>query len=1049
MNDEWSEPRQYLGVMISSTFADLKQHRAALMKAIEAQGLHAVAMEQDAALPDGTVIDSSLRKVRDAAAYIGVISHKYGQIPDPGAGNPDGYSLTELEFREARRLGRPILIFIMGEDHDVKLADVERDPAKAAKLDAFRAGAKQVTAGSSVQRVYKEFSSLGEFEVAAAQSVAELRRFLDRPLEPAHAVRPDDTDGIPRPPDLYAEPRYIGSHAFVGRAAELEMLSTWAAPAEKHPVLLFEAIGGTGKSMLTWEWTVGHASAARTGWAGTFWYSFYEKGAVMADFCRRALAYMTGQPLKAFRKKRQPELTELLLRQLQARPWLVVLDGLERVLVSYHRLDAAQLADEQAGHTDEIAHRDPAAATRPEDDELLRALAAAAPSKILITSRLVPRVLLNRAGQPIPGVRHEHLSGLRPADAEAMLRTCGVRGGSEVIQAYLRRHCDCHPLVTGVVAGLVNDYLPDRGNFDRWAADPGHGGRLNLAELDLVQKRNHILEAALTALPDTSRQLLSTLALLSEAVDYDLLMAVNPHLPSEHQEPPAPERPQEDLEWLLLDEAGQREREREREREFLAECEEYEQSRRAWLDSQAYTGAARELARTVRDLERRGLLQYDRPANHYDLHPVVRGYAAGLLGAEDRSSLGQRAVDYFSQQARDPYETAQTLDDVRNGLRLIQALLQAGRMQEAFDAYVGDLSQSLFFNLEAYEEMLSLLRPFFTRDWTSLSVSLSDHAFSRLINDVACALNEVGQLDQSLALRKVSLRYALKNKTEADMRADIVQMAYIFQRKGQLAAYSKYIKFSLELAELLDDNAELFRARLDRFDQLGIIGQWSEAEAAWGALDPMGRSWPRPLYRPGEAEEAYAQFQFWRGKLTENFLSEAERLAAAGQNRPTVRYLHALRGQWQLTRENWTSAAESLHEAIRMTRETGGRGADLEAGLALARLRLGQRPAARDEAARLSEGPHPPDLELAELWHALGDTERAAVHALAAYQEAWSDGQPYVYAYDLSCATRMLGRLGIDIPRLPAYDPARAQPLPFEDQIRAVIEKTRSRRDAL
>src|SRR5262249_37111996 len=145
------------------------------------------------------------------------------------------------------------------------------------------------------------------------------------------------TDGIPRPPVLYAEPRYIGSHAFLGRNVELSTLSDWAAPVDAHPMLLLEAIGGTGKSMLTWEWTVHHASATRGDWAGTFWYSFYEKGAVMADFCRRALAYMTGERLDDLLKKRQSKLTELLLRQLQARPWLLVLDGLERVLVAYHR----------------------------------------------------------------------------------------------------------------------------------------------------------------------------------------------------------------------------------------------------------------------------------------------------------------------------------------------------------------------------------------------------------------------------------------------------------------------------------------------------------------------------------------------------------------------------------------------------------------------------------------------------------------------------------------------------------------------------------------
>jgi hypothetical protein len=38
---------------------------------------------------------------------------------------------------------------------------------------------------------------------------------------------------------------------------------------------LFDAIGGSGKSMLTWEWTTEHATQVRADWAGRFWYSFY------------------------------------------------------------------------------------------------------------------------------------------------------------------------------------------------------------------------------------------------------------------------------------------------------------------------------------------------------------------------------------------------------------------------------------------------------------------------------------------------------------------------------------------------------------------------------------------------------------------------------------------------------------------------------------------------------------------------------------------------------------------------------------------------------
>src|ERR1017187_6072358 len=106
-NDENAAPRRIHGVMLSSTFTDLEQHRAALIKAIKGEGLTDVAMENDSAKPDVDVIDSSLRMVQEASAYIGVISRRYGQTPSCPKRNPNELSMTELEFNEAQGLGRP------------------------------------------------------------------------------------------------------------------------------------------------------------------------------------------------------------------------------------------------------------------------------------------------------------------------------------------------------------------------------------------------------------------------------------------------------------------------------------------------------------------------------------------------------------------------------------------------------------------------------------------------------------------------------------------------------------------------------------------------------------------------------------------------------------------------------------------------------------------------------------------------------------------------------------------------------------------------------
>jgi hypothetical protein len=1030
--------------MISSTFTDLEQHRAALIDAIKGQGLAAVAMESDTAKPDVDIIDSSLRMVRDASAYIGVISRKYGQTPEDPNRNPDKLSITELEFNEAQRLGRPVLLFIMRPTHPLIEADVELDDGNRQKLNAFRERAKQMKPGSPVHRVYATFDSLEEFSKKAIHAAANLRRHLDAVSTPA----PTAADPIPAPPAFYAEPAYIGSHNFVGRQAQLDVLNDWAVPADPHPVLLFDAIGGSGKSMLTWEWTTKHATQVRADWAGRFWYSFYEHGGVMADFCRRALAYITREPLESFRKMKTPELGERLLHHLQVRPWLLVLDGLERVLVAYHRFDAAEVPDEAANQpTDQIAKRDPCAAIRPEDDDLLRALAAAAPSKLIVTSRLVPRVLLNPASQAIPGVLRVSLPGLRPVDAEALFRSCGVTGDSQAIQNYLKSQCDCHPLVTGVLAGLINDYLPDKGNFDAWAADPDGGGRLNLADLNLVQKRNHILKAALDALPETSRQLLSTLALLSEAVDYPTLSALNPHLPEKPAKVDEPRGPKSLPRWKRRSDADRKQAQQEYQ-VAIQRRKEYEQAVKARLQSPEFLTAPRELANTVHDLQRRGLLQYDSHARRYDLHPVVRGIAAGGLRPEERDSYGQRVVGHFSQKAHSPYEQAETLEDVRDGLHVVRTLLKMGRCQQACDAYCGALARALLFNLEANAEILSLLRPFFPQSWATLPNAVDEIGGSYLANDAGLALQGTGERVEALAAYGAVLAGYLRSANWPSMHTVLTNVSQVLGAQNRPAQQDRCLLLGLSLATLVGDDETIFRIRLERFAQLAAIGQWEDAQAIWDLLGPMGRSWERAIYLPGNAEWIYALFHFWQGDLSEELLARAEQLAQTGKSRAIIRNLHSLRGQWNLERGEWALAAESLREAVSMARAVGQTDAPAETRLALAQFQFGQLADPRREAEQLASARWVSNRALADLWLAIGDREQAKKHALAAYKWAWADGEPYVQRYELNRARALLEKLGAEIPNLPPYDPAKDEKLPWEDEVASAIEKLRAEKEA-
>jgi tetratricopeptide (TPR) repeat protein len=183
------EPKLYRAIMVSSTFTDLEAHRREVIDAIHRFGFHANVMEYSGARSDADVIDTSLRMVRESVAYLCVIGHKYGQTPADADRNPKGLSITELEFNEARKLGRPILLFLMADDHPVTKGDVEPDPKKRKKLEAFRRQAKRVDTDKAAERVYETFASKDEFAKKAAIAVG-LQAMADRGSDlPDRAIR--------------------------------------------------------------------------------------------------------------------------------------------------------------------------------------------------------------------------------------------------------------------------------------------------------------------------------------------------------------------------------------------------------------------------------------------------------------------------------------------------------------------------------------------------------------------------------------------------------------------------------------------------------------------------------------------------------------------------------------------------------------------------------------------------------------------------------------------------------------------------------------------
>jgi len=99
-------------IYVSSTFEDLREHRAALDTALRRMGHDVIGMEHYVA-QGSTPLEQCLADVRSADVYIVVAAWRYGYVPQDPSANPCRRSITELEYEAAAGSGKSILAFLL------------------------------------------------------------------------------------------------------------------------------------------------------------------------------------------------------------------------------------------------------------------------------------------------------------------------------------------------------------------------------------------------------------------------------------------------------------------------------------------------------------------------------------------------------------------------------------------------------------------------------------------------------------------------------------------------------------------------------------------------------------------------------------------------------------------------------------------------------------------------------------------------------------------------------------------------------------------------
>lgn len=1055
--------KRRIDVMLSSTFLDLEQHRAAVIAAMNGLQLTPLAQEFDAALSDSDLIKASLDKVDKADAYVGLIGSRYGQRPLCPVRNPDQLSLTELEFRRAVERGLPRCTFIMGAAHVLTRGDVDRSLAEGVESHNKQ---REFSERVKKERITAEFTSADDLKAKATTSFVALREVLDRadaapapPVTPALPPSPDENLPITPPAFHYVRKPYVEKQGFAGRAQELTLLDQWAVSGDT--MLLFQAIGGMGKSMLTWHWLKNRADAARADWAGQFWYSFYEQGADLNDFCVHALAYIRHQPPKTFRGRRTLDLGDELLRELDARPWLLVLDGLERVLVAYNRAGKEHMTDEEAvvARDGMGLDREPRDCFRPEDDDVLAMLAQADRGKLLTSSRLTPTALANAARQPIPGVTRMALEGLTPEDAEQVLRNVSIRGDGWRIRRFLDDKFACHPLSVGVVAGQVAAFQDARYDFDRWVDNPKGGADPALIVKDLRGRQNHILLRAFDDLDDDKKALLGSIAMTSIDLTPDVLRILNPMRPIE---PTKVDPPQElgdengnitaDYEhWNLktardrakTDEAraaAQEKLDAYRKHKFGKQKERYDGYTAVYPVWQQKAREADEwLEHALPNLEARGLLQYDADIGSLDMHPAIRHTALIGLSLDAKGVTGSHVSDALSSRPIKPFVEARTRDDLAVAMTRVEALNAANKLKEAWDLFMNSGLKDALFSLEYSYEQLELMQPNFPQGWEQGPILFPEDEQPDALVVAANALAEAGKSQTSCALYLKAIRMRLAKETGT--AASLGNLAISIDAQGQTARAQRLYSLALRLAEASGADDDVLWLRCSKASDYINCNQLVEAEAMLVTL--------REALKKGTSAAREAQLlqtdlhlAFRMGRLSEQIATDClQRVRSLGQRFSERRILHII-ALWRQSCGMHEAALDALGDLIALANEIGSFWLPLyEALRALSLAALGRQEEARRIAAKVDHGNDSPHISLALLYLDLSEPAKARSHALAGYKEAWGEGPPYHSYWGLESCRKVFAAIAEPEPVLAPFDPSKIEPFDFELDVERLIEK--------
>jgi tetratricopeptide (TPR) repeat protein len=539
-------------------------------------------------------------------------------------------------------------------------------------------------------------------------------------------------------------------------------------------------------------------------------------------------------------------------------------------------------------------------------------------------------------------------------------------------------------LLVQALASEVANYRKAPGDFAQWRADHL---QFDPTSLPLVQSRTHILEFALNGLSTKIREVLQTLVGFRMPASYATLEA------------------------LLV-------------------------------GPDTACGSIEELDRALTELEDRGLIGWDRGANRYDAHPIVRGVVWQLTNAADQRAVYTALEAHFEPMVTPEWQRVETLADLTPAIERYHTLVRLGRYDDALVLFRDRLANATLYRLAAHRERIAWLERLLPDGIKSLpALTSGDHQCGAL-NALALSYEFSGQPGRSVALLRAAREIDERLGDARNRQARLSNLGDTLHQIGALreavGALLQALVLNRELEDEFWEGVSLqFLGRV-----LGLNGAHALGHVAFGRNRHLFAEGGQPQSE-GVTGAFQAQLALSAGDLVKAGAWAERAWELAAVNRIERDFIHAalLQGRVALAMGNPSRADERVHYALTRTRAVNVVELELPALITIAELELKRQDLAKAAASldyiweAAERGPYPLQQAdalnvLAAIASAEGDKAAAIAAATSAFKTAWCDGPPYAYHWGLQNAKAHLAALGAPEPVLPPFDESKFEPMP-------------------